>query len=128
MERKDGESPPVFHRKGDAEVWEEWQETTRNAVEVQRQLLQSILEKNADTEYLRRTALNGRTDEASFKATVPIITYSDIEADIQRIVDGDTSPIICADPVIQLTLRCYFFMLRFCKLEQVMALVLCLHQ
>jgi len=72
---------------------------TTNADEVQTQVLSSILSRNADTEYLKRYGLNGRTDRATFKKCLPVITYDDLKPEIRRIASGDTSPILSAHPV-----------------------------
>jgi len=74
---------------------------------IQRQKLHDILSRNANVEYLQRHGLNGRTDVASFKQCVPVINYQDVETDILRLVNGDTSaPILTAEPVIEFQLRC----------------------
>lgn len=72
---------------------------TRNADEVQAQVLAAILTRNADTEYLKKYGLNGRTDRATFKKCLPVITYDDLKSEIHRIANGDTSPILSAHPV-----------------------------
>ena len=78
---------------------------TTNADEVQNQALSSILSRNADIEYLKRYGLNGRTDRATFKKCVPVITYEDLKPDIHRIANGDTSPIPSAHPVSEFLTR-----------------------
>uniref|UniRef100_A0A3Q7IBL0 Uncharacterized protein n=1 Tax=Solanum lycopersicum TaxID=4081 RepID=A0A3Q7IBL0_SOLLC len=40
-----------------------------------------------------------------FKKFVPVITYEDIQPDINRIANGDTSPILCSQPVSEFILR-----------------------
>eukprot|EP00253_Pinus_taeda_P008491 PITA_08491 len=72
---------------------------TTHADEVQTQVLSSILSRNANTEYLRRYGLNGRSDRVTFKKCVPVITYDDVKPDIRRIASGDTSPILSAHPI-----------------------------
>jgi len=78
---------------------------TSNADEVQTQVLSSILSRNADTEYLKRYGLNGRTDRPTFKKCVPLITYDDVKPEIRRIASGDTSPILSAHPVSEFLTR-----------------------
>lgn len=46
---------------------------TTNADQVQTLVLSSILTRNADTEYLKRHGLRGRTNRATFKKCLPII-------------------------------------------------------
>ncbi|KAL8172389.1 hypothetical protein V2J09_024193 [Rumex salicifolius] len=75
------------------------EEVTSNPDDVQLGVLAEILSRNADVEYLRRHALNGRTDRESFKKTVPVIKYEDISADINRIANGDSSPILSSSPI-----------------------------
>eukprot|EP01018_Ginkgo_biloba_P021825 Gb_04369 [translate_table: standard] len=72
---------------------------TKDADQVQSQVLSQILTTNAHTEYLTRFGLDGRTDRSSFKKCVPVITYEDVKKDILRIANGDTSPILSANPI-----------------------------
>eukprot|EP01018_Ginkgo_biloba_P021592 Gb_41415 [translate_table: standard] len=72
---------------------------TSNADKVQSQVLSEILSTNAHTHYLTRFALDGRTDRSSFKKCLPVISYEDVEEDILRIANGDTSPILSANPI-----------------------------
>eukprot|EP01018_Ginkgo_biloba_P021591 Gb_09255 [translate_table: standard] len=72
---------------------------TSNADQVQSQVLSEILSANAHTHYLTHFPLNGRTDRSSFKKCLPVITYEDVEEDILRIANGDTSPILSANPI-----------------------------
>ncbi|CAK9208572.1 unnamed protein product [Sphagnum troendelagicum] len=72
---------------------------------IQRQKLHDILSRNANVEYLQRHGLNGRTDVASFKQCLPVINYQDVETDILRLVNGDTSaPILTAEPIVEFQL------------------------
>ncbi|WOH03463.1 hypothetical protein DCAR_0622861 [Daucus carota subsp. sativus] len=71
----------------------------KNADEVQKRVLYEILSRNAGVEYLQRHGLGGRTDTHSFKKCVPLITYEDIQPDINRIANGDKSPILCSQPI-----------------------------
>lgn len=72
---------------------------TKNTKEVQTEVLSTILKRNKNTEYLRRFGLRGETDKASFKTSIPVVTYEDVEPDIQRIANGDTSAILCEEPI-----------------------------
>ncbi|KAG5578952.1 hypothetical protein H5410_049579 [Solanum commersonii] len=74
-------------------------EVTTNVNEVQKRVLHEILTRNANVEYLQRLNLNGHTDRETFKKFVPVITYEDIQPDINRIANGDTSPILCSQPI-----------------------------
>ncbi|KAJ4868195.1 Indole-3-acetic acid-amido synthetase GH3.5 [Raphanus sativus] len=75
------------------------EELTSNADQVQRRVLEEILTRNADVEYLRRHDLNGRTDREIFKNVMPVITYEDIQPEINRIANGDKSPILSSKPI-----------------------------
>uniref|UniRef100_A0A7N0UEM6 Uncharacterized protein n=1 Tax=Kalanchoe fedtschenkoi TaxID=63787 RepID=A0A7N0UEM6_KALFE len=75
------------------------EEMTRNADSVQERVLAEILTRNAETEYLRRYGLEGATDRKTFKEKVPVITYEDVQPDIQRIANGDKSPILSSSPI-----------------------------
>ncbi|KAE8667307.1 putative indole-3-acetic acid-amido synthetase GH3.1 [Hibiscus syriacus] len=75
------------------------EDVTSNADDVQKNVLQEILSRNAHVEYLKTHGLNARTDRESFKNTMPVITYEDIQPYVERIANGDTSPIICSKPI-----------------------------
>ncbi|CAA7025280.1 unnamed protein product [Microthlaspi erraticum] len=75
------------------------EELTSNADQVQRRVLEEILTCNADVEYLRRHDLDGRTDRETFKNVMPVITYEDIQPEINRIANGDKSPILSSKPI-----------------------------
>lgn len=72
---------------------------TIHAAEVQAEVLLEILTRNAHTEYLERYRLAGPTDRKSFKERLPVITYEDLQPEILRIANGDTSPILSAQPI-----------------------------
>ncbi|KAF3327510.1 putative indole-3-acetic acid-amido synthetase GH3.8 [Carex littledalei] len=75
------------------------EEMTKNTDQVQAKVLSEILSKNAETEYLKRYNMEGATDRETFKAQIPIVTYEDLKSEIQRIAEGDKSPILAADPI-----------------------------
>lgn len=83
---------------------EQFEELTKNAGKVQRDTLRKILEQNAEAEYLQNTGLNGRTDPESYTQCVPIATHGDFEPYIQRIVDGDKSPLLTGEPIPNISL------------------------
>ncbi|XP_057835756.2 indole-3-acetic acid-amido synthetase GH3.17 [Cryptomeria japonica] len=74
---------------------------TKRADEVQKDVLMEILRRNTETEYLGKF-LHGRVDKVSFKLKVPVVNYEDIKPYIQRIANGDSSPIISAQPISEL--------------------------
>ncbi|XP_038897040.1 jasmonoyl--L-amino acid synthetase JAR6 [Benincasa hispida] len=85
-------------------VIEEFEEMTKDAERVQRETLKKILEENGSAEYLQNLGLNGRTDPQSFKDCVPLVTHDDLESYIQRIADGDSSPILTGKPIKTISL------------------------
>ncbi|XP_050206489.1 probable indole-3-acetic acid-amido synthetase GH3.1 [Mercurialis annua] len=89
--------PPACEK--DAEALQLIEEMTRNVDSVQEKLLAEILSRNSETEYLKRFNLNGATDRESFKSKVPVVTYEDLQHDIQRIANGDRSNILSSHPI-----------------------------
>ncbi|KAF7828658.1 putative indole-3-acetic acid-amido synthetase GH3.1 [Senna tora] len=89
--------PPACEK--DAKALQFIEEMTQNTDSVQERVLSEILSRNADTEYLKRFHLNGATDRETFKSKVPVVTYEDLQPDIQRIANGDRSPILCSHPI-----------------------------
>ncbi|KAH6767081.1 Auxin-responsive GH3 family protein [Perilla frutescens var. hirtella] len=85
----------------DAKALEFIEEMTRNADSVQENVLAQILTQNAHTEYLSGFNLGAATDRQTFKSKIPMITYEDIQPLIQRIANGDRSPILSAHPVTE---------------------------
>ncbi|KAL2528373.1 putative indole-3-acetic acid-amido synthetase GH3.1 [Forsythia ovata] len=75
------------------------EEMTKNCDAVQETVLSEVLSRNAQTEYLQRFELNGAIDRDTFKAKVPIVTYEDLQPEIQRIANGDRSPILSSHPI-----------------------------
>ncbi|TVT99762.1 hypothetical protein EJB05_54842, partial [Eragrostis curvula] len=71
------------------------EEMTTDVDAVQERVLAEILGCNGDSEYLtKKCGLAGATDRAAFRAKVPIVAYEDLQPYIQRIADGDRSPIL----------------------------------
>ncbi|XP_021908038.1 probable indole-3-acetic acid-amido synthetase GH3.1 [Carica papaya] len=89
--------PPACER--DAKALQFIDEMTRNTDAVQERVLCEILSRNSETEYLRRFHLNGATDRDTFKSKVPVVTYEDLQPDIQRIANGDRSAIFSSYPI-----------------------------
>ncbi|KAL5556857.1 hypothetical protein UlMin_039093 [Ulmus minor] len=75
------------------------EEMTRNTDQVQETVLGEILSRNSETEYLKRFDLAGATDRETFKSKVPVVTYEDLQPEIQRIANGDRSPILSSHPI-----------------------------
>lgn len=76
-----------------------------HAAEMQEKVLHTILQRNAHTEYLDHICgLKGRTDPASFKKCVPVVSHPDLQPLFERIANGDPAPILTAEPVTTLSL------------------------
>lgn len=52
--------------------------------------------------------MEGATDRETFKTQIPIVTYEDLKSEIQRIAEGDKSPILAADPISEFLTRYTF--------------------
>ncbi|CAN6216627.1 unnamed protein product [Urochloa humidicola] len=70
------------------------EEMTANADAMQEHVLTEILTRNGEAEYLLKCGLAGATDRGSFRAKVPRVEYDDLLPYIQRIANGDPSPIL----------------------------------
>ncbi|XP_004287982.1 PREDICTED: probable indole-3-acetic acid-amido synthetase GH3.1-like [Fragaria vesca subsp. vesca] len=89
--------PPATEK--DAKALQFIEETTKNTDAVQERVLGEILRQNAEAEYLKRFCMNGATDRESFKSKIPVVTYEDLQPEIQRIANGDRSPILSSRPI-----------------------------
>ncbi|KAF8663799.1 hypothetical protein HU200_055130 [Digitaria exilis] len=85
----------------DAEKLQFIEEKTRDFDAEQARVLAEILARNNGAEYLRRHGMEGRTDRASFKERVPVVTYEDLRPEIERIANGDRSNIISSHPITE---------------------------
>ncbi|ONI02882.1 hypothetical protein PRUPE_6G226100 [Prunus persica] len=92
-------APPATASEKDAKALQFIEETTRNTDSVQERVLSEILSRNAETEYLKRFGLLGATDRDTFKSKVPVVTYEDLQPEIQRIANGDRSLILSSHPI-----------------------------
>ncbi|KAB1210089.1 Indole-3-acetic acid-amido synthetase GH3.6 [Morella rubra] len=75
------------------------EDVTATPDEVQKRVLAEILSRNSNVEYLRRHGLSGHIDSEIFKKVAPVVTYEDLKPDIDRIANGDTSAILCSEPI-----------------------------
>lgn len=87
---------------------------TQAPAKMQHDVLASILQANAQCEYLRSLGLDGRTDAESFRSCVPISTYDTIKHHLARIAKGDNSElpldtpgqgVLCSSPIVELIAR-----------------------
>ena len=67
---------------------------------VQRQLLLSLVRKNADTEYGKRYDFAKIHDIEGWQARVPVVTYDDIKEDMIRVTEGAKGVFTQEDPVM----------------------------
>ena len=95
--------PPATDK--DAKALQFIEEMTRNADFVQEKVLQEILSRNAKVEYLEKFDLNGAIDRDTYKNKIPMVTYDDLQPQIQRIANGDRSPILSAHPISEFLTR-----------------------
>lgn len=103
--------PPACDK--DAKALQFIEEMTRNAEAVQERVLAEILSRNAETEYLERFNLGGVVDKETYKSKLPVICYEDLQPEIQRIANGDPSPILSSHPISEFLTRLFKFLFRF---------------
>lgn len=89
----------------DAEKLKFIEDMTMNTDKVQAKVLSEILTQNFNTEYLKRFDITPDTDRLAFKSKVPVVTYDDLKPDIQRIANGDRSPILSSHPISEFLTR-----------------------
>ncbi|KAK6919525.1 GH3 family [Dillenia turbinata] len=84
---------------------------TENTGLVQTQTLRRILELNYGVEYLKKwfgdTEIQDMDEnalETLYTSLVPLVSHADLEPYIQRISDGDTSPILTQQPITNFSL------------------------
>lgn len=101
------------------------EDLTKKADDVQKRVLAEILSRNAHVEYLKRHGLNGNIDRETFKKIIPVITYEDIQPDINRIAIGDKSHIFCSQPISEFLTRCVLTFLSLVFLVFLQELFVC---
>lgn len=89
-----------------------FEHVSENASKVQSETLRRILELNSGVEYLRKwlgtvdvEEIDDYTLETLFSSSVPIVSHADLDPYIQRIADGETSPLLTQEPITVLSLR-----------------------
>ena len=75
-------------------------EATRDPRGTQTELLLGMLRKNADTEYGRRYNFASINSIADYQKQVPLITYADIQQDMERVAGGAKNVFTAEDPVM----------------------------
>ena len=97
----------------EGEIIRWFDEVSQNAGAVQQETLRRILELNYGVEYLRNwlgDIGNVREIEANkleeiYTTMVPLVSHADVEPYVQRIADGDSSPILTQQRITHLSLR-----------------------
>ncbi|XP_027347018.1 indole-3-acetic acid-amido synthetase GH3.10-like isoform X2 [Abrus precatorius] len=91
-----------------------FEDVSKNAGSVQTQLLCYILKQNYKVEYLKKwlgnyniLEMDACALESLFTSVVPLASHAEFEPFIQRIADGDTSPLLTQQPITTLSLRVY---------------------
>lgn len=79
---------------------------------VQTQTLSKILKLNYGVDYLKKWLgdmdvqdMDDNALESMYTSLVPLSSHADLESYIQRIADGDTSPLLTQQPITTLSLR-----------------------
>ncbi|KAK9051997.1 hypothetical protein SSX86_028625 [Deinandra increscens subsp. villosa] len=88
-----------------------FQEVARNAGNVQTETLKKILEMNHGVEYLQKwfrdvdvCNMDADSLQSLYRSVVPLASHADLEPYIQRIADGETSPLLTKQPITTLSL------------------------
>uniref|UniRef100_M4D9C6 Uncharacterized protein n=1 Tax=Brassica campestris TaxID=3711 RepID=M4D9C6_BRACM len=99
---------------GHADVIGWFEHVSENACKAQRETLRRILELNCGVDYLRKwlgsvdvKEMDDNSLETLFTSLVPIVSHADMDSYIQRIANGETSPLLTQEPITVLSLRCY---------------------
>src|SRR5262245_30686807 len=73
---------------------------TKSVAESQTRLLREILQRNAATEYGREFDFASIGTLAEYAKAVPVITYDDIAARVQRMAGGESKVLTAEDPLM----------------------------
>ena len=95
----------------DGEILKKLEDSTKDAMAVQLQTLQTILQRNGRSSYLKRYGVGAFLDTASFREAVPLSCYDDYADCIGRMADGGGGgddddgdrPMLSVDPLV-----CFF--------------------
>ncbi|KAL5986940.1 hypothetical protein ACLOJK_015275 [Asimina triloba] len=99
----------------DDNIIRRFEEVARNAAQVQTETLRRIINLNLGSIYLKKwfgddinsskiRNIEPRALESLYTSLVPLVSHSDLEPFIQRIADGDSSPLLTQDPISTLSL------------------------
>lgn len=100
-------------RNNDIIDW--FEAVAEDAAAVQTETLRRILERNCGAEYLKKwlgnvnvQQLEASALESLYTSLVPLASHADLEPYIQRIADGETTPLLTQEPITTLSLRLVF--------------------
>ena len=89
-----------------------FEEVCENAGKEQTETLRRILELNHGVDYLKKwlgdiniQEMDACALESLYTSLVPLASHADLDPYIQRIADGDTSPLLTQQPISSLSLR-----------------------
>ncbi|XP_010555002.1 PREDICTED: 4-substituted benzoates-glutamate ligase GH3.12-like [Tarenaya hassleriana] len=82
------------------------EDPTKNVKQIQDRVLEEIVTRNMNTEYLRRFLDDGdgQFDKEHFKKNVPVVKYDDVKPYIERVFNGEPSDVISSAPITSLLL------------------------
>ncbi|XP_044502189.1 indole-3-acetic acid-amido synthetase GH3.10-like [Mangifera indica] len=99
------------HQHGEFDIITWFDDVSGNAGFVQRETLRQILLQNCDVEYLKKwfgdikvQEMDACALESLFTSLVPLVSHADLDPYIQRIADGDTTPVLTKEPITTLSL------------------------
>ena len=87
-------------KKSSREALHALDESTVNASAVNRELLRTILSDNQDTEYGKKFHFSEIRDAEEYREKVPLTTYADYEAYIDRMTEQGETNLLTAYPVV----------------------------
>ena len=73
---------------------------TQEADKAQKELLMSMMSRNAETEYGRKYGFASIKSVEDYQRQVPIIAYGDIQTDMERVSEGARNVFTAEDPVM----------------------------
>lgn len=89
-----------------------FEELAMNAGSVQNETLKRILEMNHGVEYLKQWLgdvdvhnMDAQALQSLYRSVVPLASHADLDPYIQRIADGETTPLLTKQPITTLSLR-----------------------
>lgn len=101
--------------RSDDDVMGWFEAASEEAGATQTETLRRILERNCGAAYLKKWLgdvsvrdLEPAALESLFTRSVPLVSHADLEPYIQRIADGDASPLLTQEPITTLSLRFAF--------------------